>query len=375
MTSIETDNPNDYDSDIRDIYKDKEFISASKCKTDFFADFFQTRLWVTFLEMKITPEQLMHWIKIKIFDENIIKKENRYYLKFKKVETPFLDENKKKRIFNCMFNPPSSLSTPERLEDKYYNARDSQNTLIKTFISTDPDLVTNGFFLYYSFPCFVESILPNPSNFPVEQFAPDLSKEYVQNEKMLQNLHFTHKTNHYLNTIKCDTVKDDMVVIWTIMWCMCFRFIQALEEKQFRVDQLVGLLLENLNHSKTFKQPLPLFEDVLNTLLKHGDLQMVTQVIVLMNTLKIKRNSTIDNIFFMAVRKFREVTKKKSDKKSVEAFKPIKISDIITEMEKQKMARKMYGRCIETLISTNENTIKTKSTFMRRTFKPYKVIF
>jgi hypothetical protein len=110
------------------------------------------------------------------------------------------------------------------------------------------------------------------------------------------------------------------------------------------VDQLVGLLYENLKSSKTFKQPLPMFEDILNTLLKHGDLQMVTQVIILMNVLKIKRNSTIDNIFFMAIRKYREAAKKKTDKKAAEMMKPIKISDIIYDSEKQKMAKKMLTR-------------------------------
>lgn len=279
--------------------------------------------------------------------------------------------NKKK--FNCFFNPPANLSSPEDLTVKYYEARDSQNTLIMNYISTDQELIGRGFFMYYIFPCFVQSLLPNNLNFPIDQFAPDLSKEYIQNEKFLKNMKFKHRANHYLNTIKCETPEDDMLIVWVIMWCLCFKFIQTTEEKKFRVDQLVGVLLKALMNNKTFKQTLPLFEDVLNTILKYGDLQMVTQLIVLMNYLKIKRNSTIDNIFFMAVRKYREVAKKK-DKKSADAAKPVKISDMISEMEKQKMAKKMYTRCLGTLNPENKETVAVKSTFMRRTFKAFKVI-
>jgi hypothetical protein len=234
---VETDDQSVLESDIREIFKEKEFISSNnKGKTDFFSDFFQTRLWVKFLEMKKIPEQLMHWIIIKIFDESIIKKENDYYLKFTKVETPFLDEKKKKRIFNCMFNPPSNLNTPIDLDERYYNSRDSQNTLIRTYISTDSEMIGNGFFIYYIFPCFVENFLPSNTNYSIEDFAPDLSKEYMQNDKMLQNLHFAHKASHYLNTIKCESPRDDLVVIWVIMWCLCFKFIQGNDEKKFRLD-------------------------------------------------------------------------------------------------------------------------------------------
>lgn len=96
MTNLEVDDPTAYDCNIREIFKEKDFIAANnKGKSDFYSDFFQTRLWVKFLEMKKIPDHLMHWVSIKIFDESIVKKENDYYLKFTKVDTPFLDEKKK----------------------------------------------------------------------------------------------------------------------------------------------------------------------------------------------------------------------------------------------------------------------------------------
>ena len=71
---IEVDDASAYDWNIREIFKENEFISANnKSKSDFYSDFFQTRLWVKFLEMKKIPEQLMHWVNIKIFDESILK--------------------------------------------------------------------------------------------------------------------------------------------------------------------------------------------------------------------------------------------------------------------------------------------------------------
>ena len=145
-----------------------------------------------------------------------------------------------------------------------------------------------------------------------------------------------------------------------------------MQEKQYRVNQLIGVLLKLLVDNKTFKQTLPLFEDILNTVLKYGDLQMVTQVLVLMNYLKIKRNSTIDNIFFMAIRKNKEITKKKHGKKIADQ-KVQKISDMILEMEKQAQGKKMYAKCINTLSQSSKETLEAKTTFTRRTFKPFRV--
>ena len=157
------------------------------------------------------------------------------------------------------------------------------------------------------------------------------------------------------------------------MWWMCFKFIISLNEKKFRVNQLVGVLLKMMADNKTFKQTLPLFEDILNTILKFGDLSMITQILILMNYLKIKRNSTIDNIFFMAVRKNRETIKKKN-KKNADGQKVQKISDMIAEMEKQTLAKKMYAKWINTLNQAWKETLEAKSTFTRRTFKSFKVL-
>lgn len=164
-----------------------------------------------------------------------------------------------------------------------------------------------------------------------------------------------------------------MVVIWVIMWWMWFKFIHQDEEKLFRTNQLCGVLIRSLKNNKNFKQTLPLFEDVLNTVLKYGDLQMVTQILGLMNYLKIKKNSTIDNIFFMAIRKYREYLKKKEESK-VEGI-PTKISDMIANMEKQKLSQRMFKRWEKSLDYSHPDTLQEKSTFLRRTFKCFKVRF
>lgn len=94
----------------------------------------------------------MHWISIKIFDEKIIKKDNDYYLKFTKSETPFLDENKVKRKFTFRFNPDDYTKNIKDLEKDYFSRRDTQNSLIEKYISTDKNLISKGKFFYYVFP-------------------------------------------------------------------------------------------------------------------------------------------------------------------------------------------------------------------------------
>lgn len=196
------DDPSICESNIREIFKENDFIrDNNKSKCDFYSDFFQTRLWVKFLEMKRIPEQMYHWINMKIFDESILKKGNDYLWTFNKADTPFLDEKKKKVEFKCLFDPPPAYASPEDLEDKYYSLRDGQNSLIKHYISTDKSLIGNGFFLYYIFPCYVESLLPNNTNFATTSFAPDLSKNYILKDKSLNNLKFTNRTKHFLNTV------------------------------------------------------------------------------------------------------------------------------------------------------------------------------
>ena len=65
-------------------------------------------------------------------------------MRFTKVETPFLDEKKKKKKFKCQFIPPANLNSPEDLASKYYKARDAQNTLIDTYVSTDEEIRGSG---------------------------------------------------------------------------------------------------------------------------------------------------------------------------------------------------------------------------------------
>ena len=199
-------------------------------------------------------------------------------------------------------------------------------------------------------------------------------KILYQNEKFLKNVRISHRTKRFLNTIKCENDKDDLYVTWVIMWWLWFKFNFSNEEKQYRVNQLVGVLIKLLADNKTFKQTLPLFEDILNTILKYGDLSMIAQILVLMNYLKIKRNSTIDNIFFMAVRKNKEYIKKKHGKKIADQ-KVQKISDMIVEMEKQTLVKKMYAKCINTLSQSSKEALEAKTTFIRRTFKPFRVSF
>lgn len=340
-----------------------------KSKCDFYTDFFQTRLWVKFLEMKKIPEQLMHWINIKIFDESIIKKENDYYLKFTKVGTPFLDEKKDKEMYKFPFVPNEMYQTPGAIRSLYYEKRDSQSTLIEYYTTLLKD-GENIKVAYNIIPCFVSELLPNHNNFRAERFAPDLNKDVVEQDKLLKDMKIKRKIHRYLNIIKCENAEDDMIVIWVIMWCLCFKFIQGNDEKEFRVDQLAGVLWRALKNSKTFKQPLPLFQDIFETLLKFGDIHQIIQMLVLMNYLKIKRNLSIDNIFFNAVRKNRDHNKKKTDKKDV---KPMKISDMITEMEQKKVSRKIFHKWETSLNPNHKSTLEIKSKFMRRTFKEFKV--
>jgi hypothetical protein len=84
----------------------------------------------------------------------------------------------------------------------------------------------------------VDSFIPSFQNYPVDMIAPDLSKEYVENEKLLQSMKIIHRSYHYLTTIECEEPKDNIVIIWVIMWSLCFKFIRGNEEKKFRVDQL-----------------------------------------------------------------------------------------------------------------------------------------
>ena len=272
-----------------------------------------------------------------------------------------------------LFNYPDYISTLEGLQQKYFQARDIQNTLIDKYISTDESIKSWGLFLYTLFPWFVTQCMPNNQNFAIENFAPDLSKEYIENDKIFKNVQFSHRTKHFLNTIECENEKDNMYVIWIIMWWMWFKFIISTDEKKFRVNQLHGALLKMLEENKTFQKTLPLFEDILNTILTYGDLSMIKQILLLMKHLKIKRNSTIDNIFFMAVRKSREIAKKKQDKKEAEGQKVQKISDMITEMEKQSLGKYANDKFIKTLDQSHKDTLNTKAKFTRRTFKPFKV--
>lgn len=157
------------------------------------------------------------------------------------------------------------------------------------------------------------------------------------------------------------------------MWCMSFKLISGNAEKEFRVDQLVGVLYRMLNNNHTFKQKLPIFEDVLNTILTYGDLSMIKQVLALMNFLKIKRNSTIDNIFFNAIRKQKDlINKGNKGKKVSEIPKVLKISDMISQVESNSNKMNMYSKCINSLKPTHPTTIERRSKFMRRTFKPFK---
>ena len=118
---------------------------------------------------------------------------------------------------------------------------------------------------------------------------------------------------------------------------MSFKLVLGTPEKEFRVDQLIGVLFKMLKDNETFKQTLPLFEDILNTLLVHGNLTMISKVLSLMNHLKIKRNSSIENIFFNAIRKERDIIKKKiKDDKTLEMPKMIKISDMMSYMESRE---------------------------------------
>lgn len=213
--------------------------------------------------------------------------------------------------------------------------------------------------------------MPNCQNFVPDQFALDLSKEYLANEKLLKKMNITHRAKHFLNTVKCENETDDVFVIWVIMWCLCFKFIYSIEEKRFRVNQLIGVLLRYLKDSKTFKQTLPLFEDVLNTILTFGDFTMVTQILILMNHLNIKKNSTIDNIFFMAFRKNREISKKMHDKKNPEPPQKItKISDTLLKIEKKTMSTLVYDKLLD---NSSKESIQAKRSFMRRTFKSFRV--
>jgi hypothetical protein len=102
--------------------------------------------------MKKIPDQLMNWICIKIFDEKILKKDNDYYYRFTKAETPFLDENKLKKTFEFRFNPEDYTGNIKDLKNDYFNRRDNQKSLIEKYISTDKSLISKGKFFYYVFP-------------------------------------------------------------------------------------------------------------------------------------------------------------------------------------------------------------------------------
>ena len=186
---------------------EQEFIASNnRSKSDFYADFFETRLWIKFLEMKKIPQEMYHWINLKIFDESIVKKERDYlFNKFKKVETPFLDEINERILIDSTFKPPVDYNSPEKLEEHYYTQRDSQNTLIANYITTDDSELNKSktsSFGYKIFPCFVDMLLPNNTNFTTDRFAPDLSKKYVLNSKSLKQMKIMIRTKHYLNTIK-----------------------------------------------------------------------------------------------------------------------------------------------------------------------------
>jgi len=293
---------------------------------------------------------------------------NDYVMNYwKKVDTPFLDEVKDVKTYTFLFDPSKYISKEGSLEEAYFEAKDKQKTLISKYICTDQSQISRGKFFYQIFPCFVTSYLPNSFNFPVDMITPDLSKEYQEEEKTFKSMKVKRKTYNYLSTIECATLEDDMLVIWIIMWRMCFKFIPQEEEKAFRVDQLCGILHRHLKNNKKFKKALLLFEEVLNVILKHGNLSMVKQVLKLMKYLQIKRNSTIDNIFFMAIRKKREILSRMEEVKADGSH--VKISEMIAEIEGNHISVRNFRKWDRSLDSSKRETIVSKKLFMRRTFK------
>lgn len=100
---------------------------------------------------------------------------------------------------------------------------------------------------------------------------------------------------------------------------------------------------------------------------------MVKQVLKLMKYLKIKRNSTIDNIFFMAIRKKREIISKKEGNQDGEKVKVVKISEMIAEIEDNHISKKNFQKWSCSLDSSRRETIMNKNLFLKRTFKCGKV--
>lgn len=123
-----------------------------------------------------------------------------------------------------------------------------------------------------------------------------------------------------LCTIICEDKKDNIYIIWFIMWCLTFKFLNGYE-RLHRVHQLLGIIYNfHLTHKK-FNTWIAVFEDIIKTLLSYGSYEMMNKVITMMKILKVKPNSTICQIYFES---FNKANKANDNSKSL----LIKLSNI-----------------------------------------------
>lgn len=83
------------------------------------------------------------------------------------------------------------------------------------------------------------------------------------------------------------------------------------EEKQFRVEQMIGAMYTLFVKYK-LNEKLLVLEDVFETVLDHGTFSMIQELYQYLSFCKIQGNAALDNIFFNAIRKHNELIDLKS---------------------------------------------------------------
>ena len=211
--------------------------------------------------------------------------------------------------------------------------------------------ISDNEFVYKILPSFSQKLtkdkLESIENYP---FAVDTgANEIVQDdERVSSNLLY----------ITCDT-KEQIYIIWFIMWCMTFKYTHQYEHL-YRVYQLLQIIKIFVDDFGSTKHCIPIFEDVFKVLLEFGNFEMMNKIISMTDILKIKTNSAMFDMYYAKFKLTNQFQEKDSD------F--IKHHQILKQTDREGR-NKLESDCERSIKEKDDFWQRLRAKFEFRTFK------
>ena len=268
------------DIEIENLFLINQFLHDYKSESNFYSQFFKTRIFKNFIIKKYLSLPLERY-KFIHFDEKILEKRNKYFFS-RKVKTIFTSSKvfQSKNIYQV--KAPTNFT---EVEKKYI--KDNKNILFRNYYQNidAKNKIKYSIFpkLIYDDKFFKKKYKPNIT-FSTDESLYSYIKGYQEIENNLKGDSFKEFTsiyngdlvNRYIIDISTILYANELVnmlnKVWIIVFCMTFYYCNDIE-KQFRFEELMNFLpgIIDIEEDK-------LLQILVATIKRYGDENMMIKI-------------------------------------------------------------------------------------------------